>query len=108
MEGDSCAFTRMEDIWQLQNLKMVTKILRHYDLEERQTDGSRHWDTIRPILVRAFAQEGARDFVEKCWIMLIHEGSNKKRMEHREDNNGSLCYLRAIQDTLVVFQQCQN
>ena len=41
---------------------MVTKILRHCDQDERQTDGSRHWDTIRPILVNVFAQEEALDF----------------------------------------------
>ena len=75
---------------------MVTKML-HYDQDERQTDGSRHWDTIRPVLLKAFAQERARDFDEGCWLHLIHEGSNKKRLEYCNDNNGSLCYLRAVQ-----------
>ena len=42
--------------------KMVTKMLRHFDQDERLTDGSRHWDSIKPVLLRAFAQEGARDF----------------------------------------------
>ena len=37
--------------------KMVTQLLRHYDQKERQTDGSRHWDTVRPTLVRAIARE---------------------------------------------------
>ena len=41
---------------------MVTKVLRHYDQEERQTEGSRHRDNIKPTLVKAFAREGARDF----------------------------------------------
>ena len=41
---------------------MVTKMLRHYVQDERQTDGSRHWDLIEPAMLRAFAQEGARDF----------------------------------------------
>ena len=45
---------QMEDTWQLQ--------YRHFDQDERQTDGSRHWDSIKPVLLRAFAQEGARDF----------------------------------------------
>ena len=40
--------------------KMVTTMLRDYDQDERQTDGSRHWDTIRRVLLKAFAQ-GARD-----------------------------------------------
>ena len=77
--------------------KMVTKMLRHCDQDERKLDGSRHWDTIRSVLLRAFAQEGARDFDEGSWLHLIHEGSNKKRLEYCKDNNGSLCYLRAIQ-----------
>ena len=76
---------------------MVTKMLRHYDQDERQTDGSRHWDTIRPVLSKAFAQESARDFDEGFWLHLIHEGSNKKRLEYCKDNNGSPCNLRAIQ-----------
>ena len=77
--------------------KMVIKMLRHYDQDERQTDGSRHWDTIRPVLLRACAQQGAREFDEGFWLHLIHEGSNKRRLEWCKDNNGSLCYLRAIQ-----------
>ena len=76
--------------------KMVAKMLRDYDQDERP-DGSRHFDTFTPVLLRAFAQEGARDFDEGFWLHLIHEGSNKKRVEYCKDNNGSLCYLRAIQ-----------
>ena len=67
---------------------MVTKMLRHYDQDERQTDGSRHWDTIKPVLLKAFAQDGARDFEEGFWLHLIHEGSNKERIEYCKDNNG--------------------
>ena len=56
---------------------MVTQPLRHYDQQERQTYGSRHWDRIRPTLVRAIAREEARDFDDEYLLMLIHEGSNK-------------------------------
>ena len=77
--------------------KMVTKMLRHYDPNERQLDGSMHWDTIGPVLLRAFAQEGTRDSDEGFWFFLIHEGSNKKRLEYSKDNSGSLCHLRAVQ-----------
>ena len=45
--------------------KMVTIMVRHYDQDERQSDGSVHWDTIRPGLLKAFAKRGARDFSEK-------------------------------------------
>ena len=61
--------------------KMVTKMPRHYDQEERQTDGSRHWGTSRPILMKAFAREEARHFDGGCWLMLICEGNNKMRIE---------------------------
>ena len=72
-------------------------MLRHYDQKERQRGGSRHWCTIRPTLVRAFAREESRDFDDGYWLTLIHEGSNKMRIKYCEDKNGSLCYLRAIQ-----------
>ena len=74
---------------------MVTKMLRHYDV------GERHLDTIRPVLLRPFAQEGARYFDEGFWLHLIREGSNKKRLEYCKDNNG---YYELFRDTLVVFQ----
>ena len=61
---------------------IITQVLRHSDQEGRQTDGSRHWDTIRPILVKEFAQEEARDFDDWYWFFLIHEGSNKMRIEY--------------------------
>ena len=49
---------------------MVTIILRHYDQEERKINGSIHLDTISPVLVRAFAQEGLRDSDEGLWLHL--------------------------------------
>ena len=41
-------------------------MLRHFDQEERQTDGSRHLDSIKSVLVRKFAHEGARDFDDEA------------------------------------------
>ena len=37
----------------------ATEMLRHSDQDERQTDGSRHWDAIRLVWLKVFAQEGA-------------------------------------------------
>ena len=45
--------------------KMVTMMLRHFDQEERQTDGSRHWNSMEPVLMRACAHEGAQNFSDK-------------------------------------------
>ena len=71
-------------------------MLRHYDQDERQPQCSMHWDTFRPVLLKAFAQEGARDF-DKFWLCLVHESSKKKRLEYCLDVKNSLCYVRAIQ-----------
>ena len=43
---------------------MVTRMVRHYDQDERQPDAALHWDTIRQVLLKAFAEHGARDFSE--------------------------------------------
>ena len=34
---------------------------------------------------------------KKKWLCLIQDGSNKKRHECCKDEDGKLCYLRAIQ-----------
>ena len=55
--------------------KMVTKMIRHHD----QDDGSYHWDTVRSVLLKAFAQNGTGEISDNQWIHLIHEGSSKKK-----------------------------
>ena len=42
--------------------KIVTAMLRTYDQDERQRDGSRHWDSVVPVLVETFSHKGARYF----------------------------------------------
>ena len=83
--------------------KMVTKMLRHNDQEERQADGSRHWDNIMPTMLRAFARERAQDFADDDWLVLIHEGSNKMRMEYCKDSSGSLCSFTSYSRTLCWY-----
>ena len=60
--------------------RLVTTMLRHFDQEERQTDGSRYWDSIKSVLVRRFAQQGARDFDDEACLQMIFEGSTKRRI----------------------------
>ena len=75
----------------------VTTMLRHYDQEERHTDGSRYWDSITSVLVRKFAHEGARDFDDEKWLQMILDGSSKKRIEYCKNRDGTRYCLRAIQ-----------
>ena len=81
----------------IQVSKMVTMMVRDYDQDERQPDAALHWDTIRPVLLKAFAKHGARDFSEKHWLRLLHEGSSKTRFEYCEDSKNSLACFGAIQ-----------
>ena len=72
-------------------------MLRHFDQEERRTDGSRHWDSIKSVLMRKFALEGGRDFSDEAWLQMILKGSTKKRIEYCNDKDEILRYLRAVQ-----------
>ena len=77
--------------------RMVTRLVPRYDQYERQSDAALHWDTIRPKLLRAFADRGARYFSETDWLRHIDDGSNKTRFGYCEDSINSLTYFRAIQ-----------
>ena len=52
--------------------KTVTTMLRHFDKNEREFDGSRHWDALKSVLLRKF------------------EGRPKKRIEHCKNKDGNL------------------
>ena len=47
---------------------MVTKMVRHYDQDERQSDAALRWD-IRTVLLKSFAKHGARDFSDQQWLL---------------------------------------
>ena len=47
-----------------------------------------HWDSIKSVLVRKLAYEGARDFSDEAWLQKIFEGSTKKRIENCKDEDG--------------------
>ena len=51
--------------------KLVMRLLRRYDQEERETDGTVHWDTINPKLLRGFGYQGTRHFSEQDWLQDI-------------------------------------
>ena len=77
--------------------KMVTKMNRHHDQDEREEDGSRHWETAKSLLLKELSQERAIQISDKHWVHLIQQGSSKTRIEYCLDNKKSSCYPRAIQ-----------
>ena len=88
---------QMEDIWQCQFPRWSQHCFDIFDLEDRQPDGSRHWDSIKPELMKGFAHEGARDFDDGFRLRQIHDGCTRKRLECSEDKDGNSSYFRAIQ-----------
>ena len=87
--------------------KMVTKMIPHHDQEEREQDGSYHWDTVKSVLLKAFCTERSRIIFWQS-IHLIHEGSRQKRVEFCLDNKKFLCYLRAIQGHWCYSRKIRN
>ena len=77
--------------------KTVTTMLRHFDQDERESDGLRHWEAIESVLLRKFERDGVQDFNDEVWLEKIFEGSSTKRIEYCKNKDGILCCLRAIQ-----------
>ena len=64
-----------ENIFRQPSQKMVTKLVRHFDQDERQTDAAVHWDSIRPVLWKTLADKGAQEFSEQERIQHVRQGS---------------------------------
>ena len=85
---------QIEDVWQYQFPRWSQQC---FVILTKRNDKLMHWDSIRPVLMRAFAREGAQDSSDKNRLRLIHEGSTKRKLENCTDKNGNLIYFRAIQ-----------
>ena len=62
--------------------KMVTRMLRHHDQDERDHDGAVHWDTKNPVPQRNFEDKIGRRCTYKDWIEHIHFGSSETKFEY--------------------------
>ena len=73
--------------------QIVTTILRPFDQDERESDGSRHWEAIQSVLLRKFERDGVQDFHDELWSQKIFEGSSKKRTEYCNNKDGFLFFF---------------
>ena len=87
----------------IQVSKMVSRMVRHYDQEEREPDGSHLWDTVRPVLLKSFGRHGVEKFSERFWIQLIQEGSSEKRVEYCGSQKIVCVTVEQFKDTPVVL-----
>ena len=71
--------------------------------DERQLDAALHWDTIGPVLLKAFAKTWAQDFSEKHWLRLIHQGGSKTRFEYCQDSKKPWLTSEQFKDTLAEW-----
>ena len=85
--------------------KMVTRLVRHYDQVERQSDGAVHWGTIGPKLVKASAKQGTRDFSEEA-LASTHQW--RKQQDTVRILRGFQKFLGWLSSTLVEWQLSLN
>ena len=86
----------------------VTTMLRHFDQDEPESDGSRHWEAIQSVLLRKFERDGVQDFSDEVWLQKIFEGSSKKRIEYCKNKDGILFHHKRFKGIVEVFQSNQN
>ena len=79
--------------------KLVTRRVRHHDQDEREQDGSHHWDTVRSLLLKVFAKYGAQKFSERNWIQLIQEAVRK---EFNTVCITKMCWLTFIKECITT------
>ena len=70
--------------------KMVTRLVRHYDQDERQSDASIRWDNMRTVLLKAFEKHGARNFSDEQCLRLGRDSRTARSPK-------TLAYFWAIQ-----------
>ena len=83
---------------------MVTRMVRHYDHYERQSDASKHWDTIRSVLLKAFSKHGARDSQKSVSFDLFQEEAARQELSIVRIPNIPWLTFEQFKDTLVGYQ----
>ena len=61
--------------------KLVMRLVRRYDQDERETDGAVHWKLIGPKLRKAFRKAGGQQFSDFDWLEHIYKGINNTRVQ---------------------------
>ena len=57
--------------------KVVSKLVRHENGRDRETDGAIHWKFIFPKLIITFRRDGSHELTDRAWINYIWKGSSK-------------------------------
>ena len=88
--------------------KLVTKVVRHLNLADRETNGAVHWKSMCPKLRRAFQKEDGHTFSDSDWFTFIHIRSYQTRFLFCKNSNNVLLHVRANQGhsgvELIAFE----
>ena len=77
--------------------KLVMRLVRCYDQDERETDGSLHCNSMGQKLRRAFLKAGGQKFSDSDWLQHVYEGRNKTTFQCCMNSRNVFLYIRAIQ-----------
>ena len=83
--------------WETQVSKFVSKLVRHENSRERETDGAIHWKFKSPKLRFKFRSDGGSNFTDRDWINFIWKGSNRTKFQYCQNSCNKLLYIRTIQ-----------
>ena len=70
--------------------KLVIRLVRHYDQDERESDGAVHWNSMGPKQRKAFQKAGGQTLSDSDWLQYICEGSNKTRFQYCKNSKKCL------------------
>ena len=84
-------------------------MLRHYDQDERESDGSRHGESIKSVLVRKSLHMKEQEIsVTKCGFRRSFEAAQRKQLSTAKIKMNFLVIYELFKGILVVFQSKQN
>ena len=88
--------------------QLATTMLRHYDQDERQRDGFRHWDSLKQYWWKRLHTKKFETLmvdIGYAWFMRAVQRTGLKSVKIKI---GIYVISELFRDTLVVFQQVQN
>ena len=77
--------------------KMVMRLVRHMDLQTRESDGAVHWKSMGPKLRCAFLRDGGDSFSDTDRINHIWKGSSETRFQYCKNSHNDMLDILAIQ-----------
>ena len=86
----ACKFLRGNTL-QAEISKLVTRLVRHFAKDERESGGPVHWNSMGPKLRKACQKAGGQKSSDTDWLQHIYEASNKMRFQYCMNSKKIYC-----------------